>query len=247
MSGRPGFLLGFGGGAASESDLGRGVGSVPPIGAQAEALVGPGEQGGLGGAPGSDPVWGALRPPLVQEHDPWLTRPSEVEFVATGTDAEIFCEGFQISGQLDTGQFGRLSDWINMQSGFISVRNASIRHLGEANGPNLEGGTTQWIRLEGIALVAERVRLEQSGPRALVVPKLPLRVSMLTSGYRLDGSMHVLSDGSVSQYLAAPDSHFLPITDVTVRSLSDPTLAARFPFALVNRDHLVAIVNRAVA
>src|SRR4030042_6599435 len=113
MAGRPGFLMGFGDGVASERDLGPGVGSVPPVDAQAAALVGPGEQGVLG-APGFDPVWVSLRPPLVQEHDPWLTRPGEVELEGTQIDAEIFCEGLWISGQLDTGQFGRLWVWLHM-------------------------------------------------------------------------------------------------------------------------------------
>jgi hypothetical protein len=177
----------------------------------------------------------------------------------------VFCDGFQISGQIETGQFGRLSDWIKMQTGFIPVQNASIRRLGTPDVPDPrqggttqwarnastapdepdphQSGTTQWVRIAGIALLAERAASDQDRPQALVVPKQAHSVSMAMPGYRLSGSMHIHSEGSVSEYLASPDARFLPITDVVVRPLSDPTLVIRYDFALVNRDLLVSIVN----
>jgi hypothetical protein len=246
MIGRPGSLLSIANGEP-ERDLGGGVGSVSP-GARVAALVEAelGSQVRLGDAPGFDPAWGTLRPPLLQESDPWLTRPGAggAAIEVACTDAEIFCDGFQVSGQLETGQFGRLSDWIKMQTGFIAILHASIKRLGGADLADLhEGGGTQWVRLDGIAILAERAQTEQGRPWAPVVPKQAHGVSMVMPAYRLEGSMHIHAEGSVSEYLASPETRFLPITDVLVRSLADPTVAARFAFALVNRDHLVSIVN----
>lgn len=39
------------------------------------------------------------------------------------------------------------------------------------------------------------------------------------------------------------DPHFLPMTDVTVRWLSDAARVTRFPFALVHREQLVTVVD----
>jgi hypothetical protein len=246
MIGRPGSLLSIGNGEA-ERDLGGGAGSVSP-GARVAALVEAelGSQVGPGDVPGFDPTWGTLRPPLLLESDPWLTRPGAggAAIEVACTDAEIFCDGFQVSGQLETGQFGRLSDWLKMQTGFIAVLNASINRLGGADLADLhEGGNTQWVRLDGIAILAERAQTEHGRPGAPVVPKQAHGVSMVMPAYRLEGSMHIHADGSVSEFLASPETRFLPITDVLVRLLSDPTVVARFPFALVNRDHLVSLVN----
>ncbi|MGD0248047.1 MAG: hypothetical protein ABSB75_03245 [Candidatus Limnocylindrales bacterium] len=244
MTGRPGFSWGLPDGVDSRRDPEPGIDPDPPKGAHLLALVDPAEQGGLGGTPGFDPVWGTLGPLPAQENDPWLTRPGGVELEGTGVDVEVFCDGFRILGQLGTGQFDRLSDWLNMQSGFIPVQNANLMRLGDASRPDPEQSrSTQWVRLNGIIFVAGRAGLQQDRPGAPVVQKQSVRVSIATPGYRLSGSMHVHADGSMSEYLASPDSRFLAITDVIVRSLSDPELVARFPFALINREQLVAVVD----
>jgi hypothetical protein len=48
----------------------------------------------------------------------------------------------------------------------------------------------------------------------------------------------------MSQYLESPDPHFLPMTDLTVRWLNDAAMVARFPFAMINRDQLVTVLDQ---
>ena len=48
---------------------------------------------------------------------------------------------------------------------------------------------------------------------------------------------------SMARFLETPDPHFLPVTDVTVRWVTNPTLVARFPFALLNRQQLLTILD----
>jgi hypothetical protein len=47
----------------------------------------------------------------------------------------------------------------------------------------------------------------------------------------------------MSQFLESPDPRFLPITELTVHWLSDAAMVARFPFAMVNRQQLVTILD----
>jgi hypothetical protein len=251
MAGRPGF---FGGARPTETadrepDLMVGpgglVGAVPVI-----RLGDPNASrpfAGYGGQPDFDPVWGTLGAPSPDSQNGWLGREDEVpEGVPIGV--EVFGNGFQISGQLWTGQFDRLSDWLNMQSGFIQIRDALQVHLGlpDAPDPDQRRGRL-WVRLDQVAIVAERSPAQQGRPGAPVVRKQRRKVSIVTPGYSLQGNIHVHANGSMAQFLDAPDPHFIPVTDLTVRWLSSSALVARFPFALVNREQLVTILDQPAA
>src|SRR5450759_2315616 len=221
MAGRPGFL---GGPRGDQSDRAADSGFVNP--------------------PGFDPVWGTLGAPTAGGSNDWLSRSAEEEPEGIAVEVEIFGEGFQISGQIYTGQFDRLSDWINMQSGFIQVRNAWHVHLGQSNLPDSDQQRgILWARLDQIVLVAEHAAIQQSRGRAPVVQKQRRKVSIVTPGYSLRGNLYIHTYGSMKQFLESPDPRFLPLTELHVRWLSDPSLVARYPFAMVNRAQLVTVLE----
>ncbi len=247
MAGRTGFFGGIRQNDAlqSEVDLGYGPGGL--IGGRPMVRLGdpnaPRTDGGFSPPSGFDPVWGSLGAPASRPDEHWLGQ-SEDGTEGLAVEVEIFGAGFQISGQLWTGQFDRLSDWINMQTGFIQVRNAWHVHLGQSQAPDAnQRRSTLWVRLNQVVLVAETSPVHQNRPGAPVVQKQRRRVSIVTPGYNLMGSIHVHAYGSMTQFLESPDPHFLPITDLSVRWLSDTTMAGRFPFALINRDQLVTVLD----
>jgi hypothetical protein len=202
--------------------------------------------GGLGAPAGFDPIWGTLGAPSDQGGGSWRSGPQQ-EDDGVAVEVDIFGDGFHIAGQIRTGRFDRLSDWINMQTGFIRVWNASQVHGGDrARDPNERAGEL-WVRLGQIVMVAARTIVQQNRPGAPVVQKQWQKVSINTPGYNLRGNLHVHADGSMKQFLEAPDPHFLPITDVAVRGLSRPALVTRFPFAMVNREQLVSVLAEAEA
>ena len=247
MAGRPGF---FGGPreadapereADSRFETGSLLSSTPVI-----RLGDPNSlrsENGFSSPTGFDPVWGTLGAPTAPDHDDWLARGND-EPEGVAVDVDIFGAGFQISGQIRTGQFDRLSDWINMQTGFIQVRDAWHVHLGQTHIP--EPGQrkgTLWVKLDQVVLVAERTPVQATRPGAPVVQKQKRKVSIVTPGYNLLGSIYVHTYGSMSQFLESPDPRYLPITELTVHWLSDPAMVARFPFAMVNRQQLVTILD----
>jgi hypothetical protein len=250
MAGRPGIFGGIRLGDASERDAADGFASDGPFTPPVIRLGDPnalGQDGGFGGR-GFDPVWGTLGAPTAQQDDPWLTSSRDEEAEGVAVDAEIFGDGFQISGQLHTGGFDRLSDWLNMQSGFIQVYEATHVHLGHTDTSDAEQKRgTMWVRLEQIVMVAERPGVPQSRPGAPVVQKQRRKVSIVTPGYSLRGCIHVHAHGSMQQFLETPDPHFLPITELTVRWLSDPELVSRFPFAMINRKQLITLLAEPLA
>jgi len=202
---------------------------------------------GLNTPPGFDPVWGTLGAPAVHSGDDWLVRKDDTADDGVAIEVDVFGNGFQVSGQIRTGQFDRLSDWINMQTGFIQVMNASHVHPGQSRNAADQRKGTLWVRLNQVVLVAERAPVQQSRPGAPVVQKKKRTVSIVTPGYDLCGNIHVVAYGSISQFLESPDPHFLPITDVAVRGLADSTMIGRFPFAMVNREQLVTVLDETIS
>jgi len=203
--------------------------------------------------PGFDPIWGTLGPPTSQGDSDWRSQDEE-QVEGLKVDVEIFGHGFQISGQIQTGQFDRLLDWFNIHSGFIAIRDprlgelGQLGQLGQAEAPDLDQRKgTLWVRVDQIVLVAERSPSGHKRPGAPVVPKQRRKVSMVTPGYNLQGSVYVHDSGSMAQFLESPDPHFLPMTDLTVRSLTDAAMVARFPFAMVNREQLVTVLDESTS
>jgi hypothetical protein len=251
MAGRPGFFGGLRGDQPdrdADSGFGSGVGGDQGIrlGDQGIRLGDPNgrSDGGFNTPPGFDPVWGTLGAPTSGGGNDWLSESPHQEPEGVAVEVEIFGDGFQISGQIHTGQFDRLSDWINMQTGFVQVRDAWHVHLGQRNLPDPDQRRgTLWVRLDQIVLVAERAVAQQSRPGAPVVQKRRRKVAIVTPGYSLRGNLYIHTYGSMKQYLEPPDPHFLPLTELNVRWLSDPSLVARYPFAMVNRAQLVTVLD----
>jgi hypothetical protein len=245
---RPGIMVGLREGAWPECLFGHPSSDVrldQTAAAGSGAPAGPAE-------PLTSPAWAAARSALLRPDDPWLTQSSQRPEAGTMLEVDIFCDGFRTSGWVNTGQFDRLSDWLNMQSGFIAVRRDGPAP--SADGATAPDGTAgnaseaagvRWVRLSSVVLVADRegAGTQQGWHPAPVVQKERVRVSIVTPGYRLDGDLHVHSDGSLSEYLSVPEPRFLPVTDVSIRSRFDATEAARFRFALVNREHLVLVAD----
>jgi hypothetical protein len=245
MADRPGFLDGFRNGDTSDRD----AGAASPdslIGAPPMVRLGdpstPRPDDGFAGGTRFDPVWGTLSSPFAQADDGWAEGPREGEEEGLTFDVEIFGDGFQIAGQVCTGQFPRLSDWLNMQSGFIQVKNGMQFHPGPSDASDTQQTPgVLWCRLDQVIMVAERASIQENRPGAPVVHKQRRKVSIVTPGYHLRGSMHVIADGSMLRFLEMAEPHFLPVTDVTVHWQSDSALVARFSFAMINRQQIITV------
>ena len=245
MAGRPGFLGGLRTADAPEREGESGFGSGF-LGQQPAFRLGdpnvPSPENGYG-TPGFDPVWGTLGAPVVPTQDDWATR-SQDGPEGVSIDVEVLGAGFQVSGQIHTGQFDRLSDWINMQTGFIQIHNAWHAHLGQDNAPDPDQRKgTLWVRLDQVVLVAERQAMQSPRPGAAVVQKQKRMASIVAHGYTVRGNLFLHTYGSMKQFLESPDPHFLPMTDLSLRWLSDAALSGRFPFAMVNREQVVTVLD----
>ena len=250
MARRPGFFGSILGGEAPERDADAGFDTETPIDPSLFSLGDPNAERSEAGSsvtPAFDTVWGAPGAPISQRDHDQLARGGE-EDDGLAVEVEIFGRGFHVSGQVRTGYFDRLSDWINMQSGFITIHDALPVHPREADAPDSDPAMgTLWVRLDQIVLVAERSPVVLNRPGAPAVQKQRRKVRVVAADYNLRGNVHVHSDGSMSHFLDLPDPRFLPITDLTVGWGPDATLVTRFPFGMMNREQMFTVLDESAA
>ncbi len=225
----------------------------------------PGETGDLPGTPAAempptDPFAGAK--PFAQQDSPsvqldpifgtpltelgtWMTaKPGAADDEEAGprVEVEVLGNGYQVNGAMVTGQFDRLSDWLNMQQGWVNVHDGLLFRPGREVAADRQR-TSQWVRLNQVVLVAERQKAQRERGRGTTpyVKKERRRVTITTQEFQLRGDIHIVEAGSIRTFLESPDPHFLPMTDVVVRWLADDTVVNHYPFALVNRGQLISV------
>ncbi len=76
---------------------------------------------------------------------------------------------------------------------------------------------------------------------AIKVPKERKLVIVLIGNYRLEGEMHVLPSARVSDELNKTHQ-FLPLTNVSIYSLTDSSLIDTVPLVLVNKNLISMLV-----
>jgi hypothetical protein len=250
VTGHPGFFGSILGSEAPERDADAGLATEtliePPSLFSQGAPNAERSEAGSSITPVFDPVWGTLGAPTSQGGDDWLARGGQ-EGESLAVEVEIFGDGFHVSGQIRTGAFDRLSDWINMQSGFITVRDAWHVHPRETDAPDSDPAkATLWVRLDQIVMVAQRSPVVLNRPGAPAVQKQRCKVRIVTADYNVRGNVHVHTDGSMSHFLDMADPRFLPITDLTVQWGPDAALVTRFPFAVINRTQMLTVLDESL-
>jgi hypothetical protein len=191
--------------------------------------------------PAQDPVWGDLPAPPQSMLDPWLTGSRITPASGERTAVDLLGDRFQVSGSVSTGTFERLSDWLNMQTGFIAVEDGVMSYPGRDEPERRQ--RAMLVRVDQVVLVAQRTAAPAHRPGAPIVEKQKLKVEIATTAYRLTGLLHVHAFGSMQQFLDSPDSQFMPVTDVTVAWLDNSRLISRYAFAMLNRRQVVMVAD----
>jgi hypothetical protein len=68
----------------------------------------------------------------------------------------------------------------------------------------------------------------------------------MTRTHIIDGDVFILGDGAIMSFVDATDPKFIPMNDVRVRWVSDRKLAARYPFALLQRSQILGVATEGI-
>jgi hypothetical protein len=157
----------------------------------------------------------------------------------TGQLVEFVGPHLRLSATLDTGQFRRLSDFLNHHEGLIVLRDATV--LRRNGDPTKVVTPSIWVSPNDVTLVAQpSPGPADEAPADMRIAKVARPLIVVTPGHTLTGEVYLQEEASLAIFIESDSPPFIPMTDVRTRSLADRRVIARYPFALLNRRHIVA-------
>ncbi|HUG31210.1 MAG TPA: hypothetical protein VMQ65_11945 [Candidatus Limnocylindria bacterium] len=193
--------------------------------------------------------WGDPPPTFDRSGDAWGTGQSAfADGEEGGGEQYIELIGSQlwVAGMVDLGRFRRVSDFVNIVEGYLVIRDVVVlTRTGESTRlalPELR------VLPDDIAVVGQLStdRPQQATGTGVFIEKVPQRLVVLTRSHIIDGDVFIQRDGSIMSFVDATDPRFIPMSDVRVRWVSDRKLAARYPFALMQRSQILAVATEGI-
>lgn len=194
--------------------------------------------------------WGESPPTFDRSSDVWGTGQSAFaeEDEAGGGEQyiELIGTDLWVAGMVDLGRFRRVSDFVNIVQGYLAIRDVVVlTRTGEATRltlPELR------VLPDDIAVVGQLTtdRPAQATGTGVFIEKVKQRLVVLTRSHIIDGDVFIQRDGSIMSFVDATDPKFIPMSEVRVRWVSDRKLAARYPFALLQRSQILGVATEGI-
>lgn len=168
---------------------------------------------------------------------------------AGGRDAPIELVGtnLRLTGTISLGRFGRLTDLINASSGYLRVRDARLlRPNGDPTSLMLP---EIMVDQDEIAFIAEHdAASPEPGGGGFIEPSFGATAEartarefvLFTPGHTVTGKVHLFGQTDLAGFVDSTDPRFVPLTDVTTRSLADRRIVSHYDFVLINRTQMIA-------
>ncbi len=181
----------------------------------------------------------------MTQQDPWgglrFNLPGEQGREPIVERVDMIGQFLRLSATISLGRFERLSDYINLTEGFISVGEAAIlKRSGEPTNVVLPELSVRRDEMTLIGEVRSATDSDRSG-HGMYIPKVPRPLIFVTRGHVVRGDFHLPPGGSVESFAEATDPRFVPVSNVHIRSLYDRRVISHYAFALLNRTQLVAV------
>jgi hypothetical protein len=199
--------------------------------------------------------WGDSPPTFDRSVDAWGTSGAFSEEGEGGGEQyiELLGSNLWVAGTVDLGRFRRVSDFVNLVQGYMVIKDVIVlTRTGDATRltlPELR------VLPDDIALVAQLGDDKGQGTAGgagaapetgLVIEKRRQRLVVITRTHIIDGDVFLHGDGSIMAFVDATDPKFIPMNDVRVRWVSDRKLAARYPFALLQRTQILGVATEGI-
>jgi hypothetical protein len=194
--------------------------------------------------------WGDSPPTFDRSSDVWGTGQSAFadDDDAGGGEQYIELIGSQlwVAGVVDLGRFRRVSDFVNIVQGYLAIKDVVV--LTRTGEPTRLTMPELRVLPDDIALVGQlgNDRPQQASGSGVFIEKVAQRLVVMTRSHIVDGDVFIQRDGSIMSFVDATDPKFIPMEDVRVRWVSDRKLAARYPFALLQRSQILGVATEGI-
>jgi hypothetical protein len=194
--------------------------------------------------------WGDTPPTFDRSGDAWGS-----DSAAFGDDEdkgggeqyiELIGTQLWVAGMINLGRFRRVSDFVNIVQGYFVMRDVVVlTRTGDATRltlPELR------VLPDDIAIVGQLGddKPSHTSDTATYIEKTAQRLVVLTRSHIIDGDVFIHGDGSIMAFVDATDPKFIPMSDVRVRWVTDRKLAARYPFALLQRAQILGVATEGI-
>ncbi|HJP89112.1 MAG TPA: hypothetical protein VJ850_08770 [Candidatus Limnocylindrales bacterium] len=193
--------------------------------------------------------WGEAPPTFDRSGDAWGASGAAFEESGEGGGEqyiELLGANLWVAGMVDLGRFRRVSDFVNIVQGYLVMKDVVVlTRTGEATRLTLPEFR---VLPDDVAVVAQLGGGDagaQSGG-STYIEKVKQRLVVVTRSHIIDGDVYIQRDGSVMAFVDATDPKFIPMSDVRVRWVSDRKLAARYPFALLQRSQILGVATEGI-
>jgi hypothetical protein len=158
---------------------------------------------------------------------------------------ELIGPHLRVSGDVSLLRFNRLSDLINHSRGYILISEARLlRRNGDSTNlvvPEL------MVNQDEITFIGQRAEEVSTQPTAEVggmdrplMARIPRQLVIFTPGHILTGTIFLFSETDVATFVDSTDPRFVPMVQVSARSLADRRVISHFGLVLVNRTQITA-------
>lgn len=155
---------------------------------------------------------------------------------------ELIGTNLRVAGTVDTGDFSRLSDIVNLRESVELTDAVLLAGLGQETRivfPELR------VRLADISIVGQREGTPSASNGRHRIPMARRHLAVMTVAHMIYGWAYLHPEAALAAFVDMVDQRFMPMTDVHVRWLPDRRLVARYPFALVQRSHVIGVAHEA--
>jgi len=194
--------------------------------------------------------WGDQPPTFDRSSDAWGTSSAAFGDDPDEGGGERYIEliGTQlwVAGMINLGRFRRVSDFVNIVQGYFVMRDVVVlTRTGDATRltmPELR------VLPDDIAVVGQLGddKPQRAAETGAFIEKTAQRLVVLTRSHIVDGDVFIHGDGSIMTFVDATDPKFIPMSNVRVRWVSDRKLAARYPFALLQRNQILGVATEGI-
>jgi hypothetical protein len=191
--------------------------------------------------------WGDAPPTFDRSSDIWGAQGAFAEEGEGGglQYIELIGSELWVAGMVDLGRFRRVSDFVNLVDGYMVIRDVVVlTRTGEATRltlPELR------VLPDDIAVVGQLTGDKpQQAETSLYIEKTAQRLVVLTRSHIIDGDVFIHGGGSIMAFVDATDPKFIPMSNVRVRWVRDRRLAARYPFALMQRSRILGVATEGI-
>ena len=192
-------------------------------------------------------TWDDLPPPVSDTT--FVTHEPEPE--ARDATIELVGTNLRMSCVISLGRFPRLTDLISSSSGYIRVRDARL--LGRDGSMTGDVIPKLMVNQDDISFFAEPDAplhepgtgegFDELGVGVSLADRRTRRFAIYTDGHALEGSVYLFGETDLAAFVESTHPHFVPLIDVTTRSLADQGNVVHYPFVLVNRTRMIAAAD----